>query len=149
MSGLNGEMMRERRRRWLFWLWLGGILFPLAFAVQYWDAARQVFAYLFAPRWVHVVMHAFLYAILAALGEQVLFAGRRKALAWIFGFVLLVGVVQEGLQLLPQRSWPGWWEEVFDVSVDVGGAALGLWAGRIWRRKNAPLGGVSGGEGGI
>ncbi len=27
----------------------------MAFVVQYWEETRQVFAYLFAPRWAHVV----------------------------------------------------------------------------------------------
>lgn len=132
----------------VFWLWLMGILFPMAFAVGYWPLSRRIFDCLFAPGWVHVVMHFLLYAVLVVLGARAFPAGRKIAL-WMFGVVLLVGVLQEGIQILTQGKWPGWWAELFDLGVDVSGGSLGLAAAHLWRQKTPRLGASVGGEGGI
>lgn len=98
---------------------------------------------------MHVVMHFSLYAVLAVLGAHVLLM-RGKNVLWAFGVVVLAGVLQEGLQVVTQGGWPGWGAELFDLGVDLAGGILGLiaaYAGR--KKKKAPLGASSGGEGGI
>ena len=97
---------------------------------------RQMFDALFGPPWMHVVMHTLLFAGLAALLIWVV----RLEMSWrsaglVLTTVLLIGLLQEGLQALSQGSlyWPG---VLFDLGVDLTGGALG--AGTAWflRRRH-------------
>ena len=81
----------------------------------------------FAPSWVHIIMHAGLYAVLV-WGLNWLFAKRLRGLR-LWGIVLLVALAQEGLQVWGAARLPGWGEG-FDLLVDVGGAAIGM---LIWQ----------------
>lgn len=108
-------------------LWLVGILFPMAWASRSHSAWNVWFNRIFAPTWVHVAMHAALYAVLA-LGLGWVF-GKRLHRAWLWVILLIVAFAQEGLQLWGAARMPGW-GEVFDLLVDVGGAAIGL---LVWR----------------
>ena len=108
-------------------LWLTGILFPMAWASHSDSLWSEWFNRVFAPSWVHIVMHAALYAVLV-LGLNWLFAKRLRGLR-LWGIVLLVALAQEGLQLWGAARLPGWGEG-FDLLVDVGGAAIGM---LIWQ----------------
>jgi type IV secretory pathway VirB2 component (pilin) len=117
-------------------VWLMGILFPMAWASKSNAAWDAWFNRLFAPVWVHVVMHAALYAVLA-LGLSVLF-GKRLSWAGLAGLVLTVAMFQEGLQLLGAGRAPGR-GEAFDLLVDACGAALGFGLWRGWQGRRALL----------
>ena len=125
-------MEKHKRLKWLVGaalvLWLVGILFPMAWASRSNAAWSEWFNRVFAPTWVHIVMHAALYAVLA-LGLSWLFGKHMRGL-YLWGIVLLVALAQEGLQLWGASRLPGW-GEAFDLLVDAGGAAIGLW---IWQR---------------
>jgi hypothetical protein len=108
-------------------LWLVGILFPMAWASRFHASWNEWFNRVFAPTWVHILMHAVLYAVLA-LGLNLLLGGH-LSMCQLWGIVLLVAFAQEGLQLLGAARLPAW-SEVFDLVVDGGGAAIGM---LIWR----------------
>lgn len=126
-------------RRSVLWtlilLWLIGILFPMAFLGSRWPALGAVFESVFAPNWMHLLMHGFLYAVLGlllALGLRPVCARHFFMLA---GLVLLVACLHEALQLWTAGMWPGWSPELYDLLVDLAGAALGVGIWKIWQRR--------------
>jgi hypothetical protein len=90
---------------------------------------RQAFDAVFSPLWVHLLMHAGLFAVLAVLLTFQLhrFSGpnRRMLVLLVLGVVLGVGLLQEGFQsfsngvLLPGAA-------AFDLGVDLAGGLLGF-----------------------
>ncbi len=129
------------RKKWLVWLgvvWVIGILFPMAWFSGRSPLVNQWFERLFSPPWMHIVMHAGLYAVLAALG--VLLArqfGRPLCLSLLS--VALVGLLQEVIQttLAGRVVGSGEW---FDLGVDLTGGLLGFLAALAvenWRKKRA------------
>lgn len=125
-----------RIKRFLFLIfWLLGILFPMAWLGNFWGGYRQVFNVLFAPEWMHWLMHAVLYAGLAVL--LVLVFGlplTRRTVALVLGIVLLVGLIQEGMQLFSGVQVVSW-NSIFDLGVDLIGAGIGL--GVVWGIRKA------------
>jgi hypothetical protein len=115
----------KRAKIWLLILLLG-ILFPMAWPGKFSEKYRQIFNAVFSPEWMHWLMHAVLYAGLAILLLRVfdLRSNHQTAFA-VLGMVLLVGIIQEGMQL-----WSGVqslrWNSLFDLGVDLTGAGLGL-----------------------
>lgn len=90
------------------------------------DEYRQAFNLIFAPEWVHWLMHAALYAGLAILVVTVFnLPLNHKTVLLIFGTVLLVGLIQESLQLFSNVQVVSW-NSVFDLGVDLSGAGIGL-----------------------
>jgi VanZ family protein len=119
-----------RTRLGLF-LWLLGLLFPMAWLGRLSVTYRSVFDAVFGPEWVHVVMHAALYFVLAILLARVL----RMPLDWrgvwlIMAIVLGVGILQEFFQLFGQGVDPlqraAQFGACFDLGVDLAGSLLGL-----------------------
>ena len=123
-----------RSRIWLV-LWIAGILFPMAFIGKLWPAFGSIFDAIFSPGWMHVIMHTFLYAMLGILLTHWIKSLSIRSALIILGLALLVGCFHEGLQILTARQWPGWSAEIFDLSVDLAGAAIGLELVRFWARR--------------
>ena len=96
-----------RSRIWLV-VWIIGILFPMEFLARVWPAFGRVFNPIFSPDWVHIVMHTLLYSGLVFLLAQAISPISLKAGLFLVGLGLLVGCMQESLQLLSARAWPGW-----------------------------------------
>jgi VanZ family protein len=122
-----------RSRIWLV-LWIAGILFPMEFLARVWPAFRKIFNPIFSPDWVHIVMHTLLYSGLVFLLAQAISPISLKAGLFLVGLGLLVGCMQESLQLLSARAWPGWPPELLDLSVDLMGAIIGISLSRLWMR---------------
>ena len=118
------------RARLALLAWLLGLLFPLAWLGRFSNTYRRVFDAVFGPEWVHVVMHAALYAGLAILLASTLkLPNDRRAVLLICGLTLCVGLAQEGLQAFSQGLRPDMvvlGRSAFDLGVDVLGALLGL-----------------------
>jgi VanZ family protein len=119
-----------RSRIWLV-VWIIGILFPMEFLARVWPAFGRVFNPIFSPDWVHIVMHTLLYAVLVFLLAQMIPPVSRNAILILMGLGLLVGCLQEGLQLVSAWVWPGWPPEILDLSVDLLGAVIGISLSRI------------------
>ena len=106
-------------------LWIIGILFPLAWFSRMNPAANSLFNTVFASNWTHIVLHAMLYIVLA-IGLTLIWGGKPKVIQWkLLWVVLLVGLTQEALQVLPFRELPGL-DAAFDVLVDLTGGTIGL-----------------------
>jgi hypothetical protein len=126
-----------RARLWLL-LWLLGILFPLAWLGRFSAAYRRTFNAIFEPAWMHVVMHAALFAGLAfllVLAFQIPL--NRNTAVTVIGTILLVGVFQEVLQSISTGQFmvlPA----LFDLCVDLTGGLAGLlaagWADDLRKR---------------
>ncbi len=84
----------------------------------------QWFNRIFAPQWMHILMHAFLYGVLAA---GIGLAWPKRSFRLALAAALLVGILQEFLQPLPAGQLPGS-GALFDLAVDLCGAAVGLLA---------------------
>jgi hypothetical protein len=63
--------VKTNSRLALFLLWLAGILLPMAWFGRFSSSYRQAFNLIFSPQWMHIVMHAFLYAGLVVLFSPV------------------------------------------------------------------------------
>ena len=123
-----------RSRIWLV-LWVAGILFPMAFFAKLWPAFGSVFSAVFAQDWTHILMHTLLYAVLGLLMAQAISPTSSKAILILGGLALLVGCLQEGLQLLSLHAWPGWPAEILDLSVDLTGVCIGIGISRLLMRR--------------
>ncbi len=87
---------------------------------------REVFNAIFAPEWMHWVMHATLYAGLAILLMQIFnLQFNRRTIVFVLGMALFVGIIQEGIQLFSTVQIISW-NSVFDLGVDLAGAGIGL-----------------------
>jgi VanZ family protein len=123
-----------RNRLWIL-LWVLGILFPMAFLGKLWPGFGRVFNALFAPDWMHVVMHGFLYLVLGILLTLALRPAGPRTYILLLGLALAVGVLHEGVQLLAAGAWPGWGAELLDISVDMVGAYLGVGLAVLYRKR--------------
>ncbi|MDH5505806.1 MAG: VanZ family protein [Anaerolineae bacterium] len=118
------------KRYLILLLWLFGLLFPLGWLRGHSAGFRRWFDALFGAQWVHIVMHAALFAglviILALVFEVALNA---KTASLLLLAVLLVGVLQEYFQTASAgRPFGG--PEIFDLKIDLWGGLLGL--GMLW-----------------
>ena len=120
--------------------WLAGILFPLAWFSRSDPVLKAWFDRTFATDLAHVAMHSALYAVLAVL---VLALARRQgyrmptffsAIDLAVGVTVVVGVLQEGLQLLPLGRRFGW-PEIYDLGVDLAAAIVAAVLIQLWRRR--------------
>jgi hypothetical protein len=121
-------------KRVLLLLWLLGILLPMAWFTRYSPLYGRAFALLFGPLWVHIAMHALLFAVLAYLAGGEL---RRRVPAWplrghallVLGLLLAVALFQEAIQL-SYKARPAGPDELLDLAVDLAGGAAGFLATR-------------------
>ncbi len=127
----------KTRRVVILLAWLFGILFPMGWLRQFSPAFRQRFDAIFSPEWVHVVMHAFIFAVLVGLVFYVFDARltRSNGLMAMSG-VLWVGIFQEGFQWFTHSTVPGW-NSLFDLGVDLCGALLALGLIQFYQSKMA------------
>lgn len=123
------------KRIGLLLFWLLGILFPMAWLGNFSSNYRQTFNAIFAPEWMHWLMHAALYAGLAILLVLVFdLSLTRRTVLLVWGIVLLVGLIQEGMQLFSGVQVVSW-NSLFDLGVDLIGASMGL--GVVWAIRKA------------
>jgi len=127
-----------RSRFWTL-IWILGILFPMAFLGRIWPAFGRLFNFLFAPDWVHVLMHALLYTVLAYLLAGWIRPTSLQNGLKLLGLILLVGLLHESLQLFSAGNWPGWGPELFDIAVDLTGGLLGLLLDLVIARSKRTL----------
>ncbi len=127
-----------------FWilLWIAGILFPMASLGRISPGFRLAFNEIFGQDWTHIVMHAFLFTVLALLACGLAgWLSRSKSLLLALGSALIIGLFQEGLQALASGSF-SFAGMVFDLGVDLSGGAIGwvIWQllyGLFWTKSRA------------
>ena len=105
-----------------FWIviivvWIVGILFPMAWFSNQSGGFSELFNRLFAPQWVHIGMHAGLYAVLMVLLSQF---GNQKHPIGVYKLWIMIGLIaltQETLQaFLAGRGFSQY--ELFDLFID-------------------------------
>lgn len=120
----------KSKRIGLLLFWLLGILFPMAWLGNFSSHYRQIFNTVFAPEWMHWLMHAALYAGLAMLLVLVFdLSLTHRTVLLALGIILFVGVIQEGMQLISGVQIVSW-NSLLDLGVDLLGAGIGL--GVVW-----------------
>jgi hypothetical protein len=130
----DGRPPTARRARFIFIVWLLGILFPLAWLGRFSPAYRCAFEAVFAPLWMHVLMHALLFAGLAILLVVAFkpFQSVKMVLA-VAAVILAIGGLQEGFQWL-SRGHFAVAAAAFDLGVDLAGGMVGFKIGYLVRR---------------
>ena len=107
--------------------WILGILAPLYTFSRVYPSSRTAFDRVFQTQSSHVLMHTFLYAVLAYLVASVFFRSVSSA-KQLFIFVVitaaLVAVLQEVIQMKSEDIGLGF-DEIFDFFVDLSGALIG------------------------
>jgi len=104
-------------------IWVIGILIPMAWLAGQEPDVDAFFTAVFEPEWTHVVVHVFLYAVLGSLLAWI-FKGKARLWILIPFSVILVGILQETMQVITLNRTPGR-AELFDLCVDLLGALLG------------------------
>jgi hypothetical protein len=123
------------RRPAILLLWIAGMLFPMAWLTRFSAIYSRLFERVFNPLWVHVLMHAFLFAVLAYLlirqrAGHAVAARRWRTAVLALGLVLAMAVAQEGIQLL-YKARPVGADEVLDIGIDLAGGVFGMLVGGL------------------
>ncbi len=119
-------------------LWVLFIATPMGWVFSFSPVLRRLFDTIFYAEWVHVAAHIILFSLLGfgfnwARGR----VGRGPALVLTVGLALLVGLVQEILQMISRGHLFGA-ASLYDLVVDMVGAALGYAVYRArqrWARR--------------
>lgn len=107
----------------------------MAFLGRIWPAFGTFFNQVFTSSLSHILFHAFLYSVLALLLVLWIQPFTGSSYLKIMGWILLVGLLHEGIQVMLAGAWPGWAAELFDLAVDLCGGALGLALLVFFRRR--------------
>ena len=122
----------------LFIAWTFGILVPLYSVSRSLPAGRSAFDWVFQTDASHVLMHTFLYAVLAGLLVPILrvfMLSTGRMIACALATVAVVAVSQEGIQMLCEHIALGS-DEIFDFFVDLNAGMLGIMTQiRVSRRR--------------
>lgn len=109
--------------------WIIGILAPAYTLSRVSLSFRTAFDRVFQTQASHVLMHMFLYAVLAHLLASLLFrseSSSRQLAGSVLLTVAIVAVSQEAIQVISGGiSFGG--DEIFDFFVDLSGGAIGIW----------------------
>ena len=131
----------------LLLLWIAGILLPLYSFRRFSARYRAAFDWVFQSHASHVLMHTFLYAVMACLLVSTLSALLRRhhwaIIASAIAGVTVIAILQEAIQMQCERVVLGS-DEIFDIFVDLNGGALGvlLWL-RFTRRRTKTVAGAA------
>jgi len=107
-------------------LWVFAILFPIAWLRNFSSHFKDIFDKLASPLWVHVVMHALSFVVLAMLLIRAFHLNyRRKGMILVLAAVSITGFLQEFFQALSSGNLP-YADIVFDLGVDLMGGAIGF-----------------------
>jgi len=120
-------------------VWALAMIFPMAWFMGLSPVTHEWFNRHFHPLWVHVVMHAGMYAVLC-FGLASLLGNRRGGWVPALALLAVIAFLQEGLQKLTSGTAFGA-GEWFDFGVDLAGAAVGLgvwWVVRSFTKKTSP-----------
>lgn len=114
------------RKRTLLLFFVLGMIFPLNWLREESAFLRIHFDHIFAPEWMHVIGHLVLFSVLVFLILNTFHLPFDwRTLLLLLAAILIVGLLQEGLQL-PTKGRAFGWPEVFDLAVDLVGGVLGV-----------------------
>ena len=112
-------------------LWLIGIMFPMAWIGHFSPAYQQAFNTIFGAEWMHVLMHALLFATLVIILVYIFRPALKIRTVLVISLLVLgVGFLQEGFQFVSQDNLAiqaiMTRHILFDLSVDLVGGFLAL-----------------------
>ncbi len=115
------------RPKAFLYIWIFAIIFPIPWVIRLFNPAYQTFRFIFEVEWTHILAHTLLFACLAILiGLSFPASSTRKSVLRLAVSVLFVGVVQEGFQHLVNITSSALGPSLYDLVVDLGGAAIGF-----------------------
>jgi hypothetical protein len=127
-----------KRQRVLLFLFVLAIIFPMNWLREESAFLRTRLDSWFAPEWMHVIGHLALFSLLVFLILRVFHLPvDLRTLIVLLGVVLVVGSIQELLQL-PTKGRAFGWPEIFDLGVDLIGGMLGIFFSLAyrWQRRS-------------
>jgi len=129
--------MKNKWRVIILIIWGIGILFPFYFMRSFSLTYKTGFDWAFKSGIIHVLMHIFLYAVLAWL-ISVILSNKKELISPVKVILIVIGVsvLQETIQLVSIKC-PVGWDDIFDILVDISGALIGVFVFR-WQRRNQP-----------
>jgi len=107
--------------------WVIGILLPMYSYRQLSPSYRDAFDWIFQTHASHVLMHTFLYVVLAWLIASFLprsVCRSRQMFLYVLSGIALIAAAQEMIQMISAQANFGS-DEIFDVFVDLNGGLLG------------------------
>ena len=118
--------MQAMKRKLLLLAWILAVIIPTSLLRRVSFSFRQAFDTIFAPTWLHALLHCILFAGLVML----LAYAFSMRVSWqtaliLFGVVLVVGLLQEGFQALEQ-GYLIFSGALADIGVDLAGGLIGL-----------------------
>lgn len=111
-------------------------LFPYGWLAEQWPWFDRVTQSLFESEPFHLAGHLGLFVLLG-VGLLTLRPWLWQQPGYYFAILLLVGVVQELLQLASFKSWAFGLSDLYDLTVDLVGAVIGY--GLFWRWNQQSL----------
>ena len=125
MRGVKCDTMQAMKRKLLLLIWILAVIIPTSLLRRVSFSFRQAFDTIFAPTWLHVLLHGILFAGLVLL----LAYAFSLRLSWytaliLFCIVLGVGLLQEGFQALEQGFFI-FSGALADIGVDFAGGMIG------------------------
>lgn len=105
-------------------IWMGLMLFPVAWLARQTHVTGYWFT-LLTPEWVHILAHTFIFASLAVMVLSLFRSNHILLYAGVLLLALVLGVLQESIQLIAAGMRPGR-DELFDLVVDLLGALGGM-----------------------
>ena len=117
------------------YLWFAITIFPFNLFKVESTISNLVSNRTYAPEWVHVIIHLFLYSILVFLIINA-FNPKYDQLSTliIIAVILVAGGLQESLQLIEKNRFFNW-NDLFDIGVDIAAGMLSWILVQNIRRK--------------
>jgi len=118
--------------------WIIGILLPMYSYRQLSPSYRDAFDWVFQTHASHVLMHTFLYVVLAWLIASFIprsVCRTRQIFFYVLSGIALIAASQEAIQMISAQAHFGS-DEIFDFFVDLNGGLLGT---LLYRKFHASL----------
>lgn len=105
---------------------IGLAMVPYGWAAGYSSKASLIVYGVLGGAMTHIIGHFMLFALMGT-AVSLLLPRLLKHPTLYFGLIFLLGVLQEFLQLVTFKQRPISFDDVFDVAVDLTGAAVAYW----------------------
>ena len=116
----------------LLTLFVGTILFPFGWLATVWPGFSNVAEFIFGTQLSHIIGHFTVFAVMGA-GILLLFPTLRQRFWLYFGLMLLLGIIQEFLQIASFKHIIPAFDEMLDLTMDLLGALTPFY---LWRQKH-------------
>ncbi len=102
-------------------LFIATALFPFGWLATVWPGFDAVANFIFGTELAHIIGHFAVFVLLGG-GVLLIFPRLRRRFWLYFGLMLLLGFMQEFLQIASFKHYIPAWDELLDLTVDMLGA---------------------------